>query len=136
MNSEALVAAFKATTYRIETDEGVFDLRIGVKNSAFDDFLCRRKVSCWGVVTAFNPGAVTCDADNQQRHIHLREKLQTLGGTFLSANNVADGGAWPDETSFLVMQASEAEMAKLASEFSQLAFVWGNTGAEPRLVWI
>ena len=136
MKSEALVAAFEATSYRVETDQGTFDLRIGIKHPAFDEYLRQRKVSRWGLITACNPKAVRCDADNQERQILLHERLKLLGRMVLDANNVADDGVWPDEKSVLVLQPREVEMRRLASEFSQLAYVWGRYGTEPQLVWI
>jgi hypothetical protein len=38
----AMEAAFLATTYRVETPERVFDLRIGLVSSEFDEFLRRQ----------------------------------------------------------------------------------------------
>ena len=41
MNRAALDAAFRATSYRVVTPEGIFALRIGVADAAFDAFLYR-----------------------------------------------------------------------------------------------
>lgn len=136
MISDALVAAFRATTYRVETEEGWFDLRIGAINPAFDEYLRRRRVSNWGVLTAHNPGAERADSENRRRQVDLMEALRASAMAFMNANNVADGGEWPDEPGFLVLDAGKEEMIELASRFSQLAFVFGKTGSEPILVWV
>jgi hypothetical protein len=135
MMAQGLEAAFRATTYRVDTAAGVFDLRIGLANRAFDAFLRRQKVSRWGVLTACNPGAVR-DDENARRQQRLRERLCELGRPFLPACNIADDGAWPAEPGCLLLQANEEEMRGLAGEFSQLAFICGNIGGVPRLVYV
>ena len=136
MTAPKLDAAFRATTYRVDTPDGVFDLRIGVANSAFAAFLRRRNVSCWGVLTACNPGAVHDDGENAQRQQRLRERLEELAGPFLPACNLADGDAWPAEPGFLLLQVSAEAVRALAAEFSQLACICGNIDAVPRLVYV
>lgn len=136
MRSEDLDAAFRATSYRVDTAEGVFDLRIGRPDPAFDDFLRRQGVSCWAVLTACNPGGVRDDDGNRQRRLRLLERLRTLGWSFSLACNLADDPMWPEEPGFLLLQVSEKEVCSLASEFFQLACVCGNVDGAPRLVWI
>jgi hypothetical protein len=136
MKARGLDAAFRATTYRVDTSDGPFDLRIGVVNSGFDRFLRRRQVSCWAVLTACNPGALRDDAENAQRQQRLRERLGELAWSFAPACNLADDGAWPPEAGFLLLQVSEQEACALAAEFAQLAFVCGNIGRAPRLVYV
>jgi hypothetical protein len=136
MRTEALDAAFRATCYRVDTTDGVFDLRIGRPEPAFDDFLRRQGVSCWAVLTACNPGGIRDDDGNRLRLMHLQERLQTLGWSFSFASNLADDKLWPAEPGFLLLQVSEQEVRSLASEFFQLAYVYGEVGGAPRLVWV
>ena len=135
MRTKSLEAAFRATTYRVETTEGPFDLRVGVSNPAFDAVLRRQGVSCWGVVTACNPGGIQCDGQNPQSRDRLRERLKASGHLHFPAMNLADDETWPAEPGFMLLQASEIELITLASEFSQLAVVYGVVGSAPRLVW-
>ena len=132
----ALDAAFRATTYRVETGESVFDLRIEESNPCFDDFLRSRGACCWGIITAHNPGGICSEDENKRRQALLLERVRTLGRAYFPACNLADDGTWPEEPGFLILQASEDEMCRLASEFSQLACVCGSVGFVPRLVWI
>ena len=136
MMTEALDAAFRATSYRVDTAEGVFNLRIGRPDPAFDDYLRRLGVSCWAVLTACNPRGVRDDDGNRLRRMRLQERLQTLGWSFCFACNLADDMMWPAEPGFLLLQVSEQEACSLASEFFQLACVCGDVGDAPRLVWI
>lgn len=131
----AFDTAFRATTYRVETSEGVFELRIGWQNSAFDDFLRSQGVSCWGIVTAHNPGGVRCDDENPLHQKRLQERLQEHGWAHWPACNLADDHEWPAEPGFLLLQVSETEVCNLASEFFQKACVFGVVGSAPRLVW-
>jgi hypothetical protein len=130
-----LEAAFRATTYRIETEARRYDLRIGADHPAFDAYLQAKSALCWGVITASNPGAVRSDADNPRRQADLLGRLQADGLAFCPALNIADAGDWPDEQAFLVLQVSEAAMRELAADFSQRAFVWGTVGGKARLIW-
>ena len=136
MRTQSLEAAFRATTYRVETSEGPFDLRIGLPNPDFDIFLCRQGGSCWGVVTACNPGGIQCAGQNSQYHDRLQECLKASGYLHFPAANLSDDETWPAEPGFLLLQTSEIELITLALEFSQLAVVSGVVGNAPRLVWV
>jgi len=136
MKAAALEAAFRATTYRVDTPEGVFDLRIGVADPVFDSFLRGRGIACWAIVSAFNPGAMQQPAEeNRRRQQLLRERVTALGYRFCAALNLPDADDWSPEPSLLVLEMGEAQGRALAGEFSQLAVVCGDTGAAPRLVW-
>lgn len=136
MRTPELEAAFRATRYRVDSAAGMFDLRIGVVNCAFDDFLRGQGVGCWGLLTAHNPGGVRCDDDNAARQRRLLQRLQQLGWRYFAADNIADDGRWPPELSVLIVQVGEQALRALASEFSQAAVVCGEVGAAPCLVWL
>lgn len=135
MRTEALDAAFRATSYRVACGEGFLDLRIGRPDPAFDDFLRRQGVSCWAVITACNPGGVRHDDGNRLLRNRLQQRLQVLGWSFCSACNVADDPMWPAEPGVLILQVGEQEARSLATEFFQSACVCGDVGGAPRLVW-
>jgi hypothetical protein len=136
MTSAALEAAFRATTYRVTTPQGLFDLRIGQDAPAFDDFLRGQGADRWTIVSAVNPRArLLSDEQNGLRQTHLRERVSALGYRFLATLNLADADDWPPEPSLLVLQVAEAQARALAREFSQLAVVCADTGCAPRLVW-
>ena len=136
MTNAARDTAFRATTYRVDAGEALYELRVGVANGAFDDYLRRRGVCEWALITAYNPGAMVSEAANKLANQYLRDRLRALGWSFLPACNVPDYGAPPIEPSFLVLEVSEKEASSLAVEFFQLAFLCGHTGCAPRLVYV
>ena len=136
MKTAALDAAFRATCYRVDCAAGVFDLRVGVVNRAFDDFLRAQGARCWGLVTAYNPGGVRCDDQNAARQQALLRRIDRLSWLWLPACHLADDGRWPVEPGVLILGIGEAELCALAAEFSQAAVVCGERGEAPRLVWL
>lgn len=144
-------AAFRATTYRVTSTERVFDLRIGQSDPAFDAFVLEQAASakrppgadqpaddandCWAIVTAYNPGRLCSDQENCLAQARLLNRLIDSGRPFLAARNLADGGSWPVEPSYLVLRVDAEEALALASDFAQLAVVWGRTGSTPQLLW-
>ena len=136
MKTAALDAAFRATCYRVDCAAGVFDLRIGVVNPCFDDFLRAQGVRCWGLITAHNPGGVRCDAQNAARQQALLSRIESSSWPWLPACHLADDGRWPAEPGVLILGIGEAALCALATEFSQAAVVCGERGEAPRLVWL
>ena len=149
-------AAFLATTYRVAAPERVFDLRIGMVSTEFDEFLRRQPASLallaapaafasqaigWGIVTAYNPGERLAAYQNEPRQRRLRERIAASACAFFAASNIADGdadhhAAWPVEPSYLVFPVDEQQVATLGRAFGQLAVVYGETGLAPRLLWL
>ena len=137
MRTPQLEADFLATTYRVEAQGASFDLRIGLPDREFDRFLTRQGASNWGIVTAYNPGAILTLEQNAQRHAALQAKLKALGWQHFPASNHADSGKWPVESGFCVFDASAASLSRLATEFGQAAIVFGQAGqGGGRLVWL
>jgi hypothetical protein len=139
------MAAYRATTYCVHTGEGDFALRIGVPNREFDAFLLRQplpfvlagcsSVAGWGIITAYNPGELLADCQNQLHQRRLRERIAASGWSFHDARNVADDAVWPEEASYLVQPVDEQQILALGREFRQLAVVYGRTGLAPALLW-
>ncbi len=137
MATPRLDAAFRATCYRVDCAAGEFDLRIGVVNQRFDDFLRACGARRWGLVTAHNPGGtLVSEARNAALAQALLRRVERLGWRWLPACNLADGGGWPAEPSVLILGVGEVELCALAAEFAQAAIVCGKVGGAPRLVWL
>ena len=135
MSRFALEASFRATTYRIDADGLRFDLRIDQANPLFCEFLRSHAVEHWALITAFNPGGLSSDADNARFHSALLTRLSSIGCVFFPATNLADGGAWPTEPGFILLHVDESQACALALEFSQQAFVSGKSDGVARLIW-
>jgi hypothetical protein len=137
MRTPELEAAFLATTYRVDTPQGRFDLRIGIADAAFDAFLTRQRASSWAIVSACNPGGVLTLVQNAARHGALRARIEALRWRHWPASNHADSGEWPVEPGFCIVDADEAVVRGLAADFAQAAIVCGAAGhGGGRLVWI
>ncbi len=136
MSAPSLDNVFRATAYRVETGEGVFELRIGKTHPEFDGYLLRHGIDCWGLVTAYNPGGVRHDGDNPVEHRRLLAMIGKRGWFHCPASHHADDGNWPVEQGIMLMQVSEREICQLAADFSQSACVCGKIGGEARLIWV
>lgn len=137
MKMATLDAAFRATVYRVETSAGRFDLKIGVADAAFDDYLRTEGVDRWGILTACNPGASRLpDEENLFRQNRLCDRLKELGWRFLAACNLDPEGDWPPEPGCCVLQVDPTLLCELAGDFSQLAVISGEVGLSPCLLWV
>ncbi len=138
-----LAAAFRATTYRVETGELRFDLRIGARHPGFDDFLRTLGAAAgkgWAIVTAVNPGArrggdSSAEGENVARQAALVRRVRDLALRVLPACNLADRGDWPAEPALLLVGIGERQARELAAEFAQSACVCGKIGSAARLIW-
>jgi len=132
-----LVAAFRATVYRVEAPCAPFELRVGRPSAALDRELARAGARRWAWLTAVNPGARVAGAEaNARRLRRLDAELARRGLAWLPGVARDPAGAWPDEPSRLVF-ALEIEAARaLARACGQLAFLAGAAGAAVRLEWV
>lgn len=130
-----LEAAYRATTYRVFLPGGALDLRIGECCPALEAWLAGSGLVCWAVLTAANPGSrLLSEADNRARQSALEVALLEAGHEPYAAENVPDGD-WPVEESCFVAGLAHDEAMALAERFGQNAFVYGESGEAPRLVW-
>ena len=138
MKDTRLEPAFLATTYRVVTPAGTFNLRIGKPDAAFESFLRRQRAVNWGIITACNPGGMRApDAKaNDAATRKLAGQIRAHGWLGFPSINRADGGNWPDEPGYCVLDAGEGELRRLAKEFGQAAFVFGEAGGDGgQLIW-
>ncbi len=129
---QELDTAFGATRYRIETDAGIREVRIGQRHTFFD----RLAEACrWCIITAHNPGARRVDSSvNQRAEKALERRLRARRPSLLlRAVNRDPGGRWPDEPGWLFTFERDAEVDELADAFGQLAVVIGDPGQPARL---
>lgn len=136
MRTEALEAAYRATTYRLFLPGGAVNLRIGEANANLRDWLAQEGVQSWAILTAHNPASVPLPApDNAERQSRLEVCLLERGFEPFAAENEADGGDWPVEESCFVMDIDANEAMVLARQFGQNALVLGGRDAVPHLAW-
>lgn len=136
--ASGLEAAFRATTYRVETPAGRFDLRIGEPlPAAFAGWLRAEEAAFWGIVTAHNPGARRLSAvTNRLADEALARAVATPPWRRYAALNLADGGDWPNEPGWLLLGGGQADLCALGRRFAQAAVVCGTSEGVPQLCWL
>ena len=92
----ALEQLYRATTYRIDSDAAVVDVRIGACQAGVDALLTAFGVTDWAFITAWNPGSQPTDAatnaDAQGRLLAcVRAAQERREVRFGRANSLAPG---------------------------------------------
>ena len=131
-----LVAAYRATTYRVFLPGGGCDLRLGMASETLRCWLETAGVIRFAILTAHNPGSLPVAAEeNALRQAEPECALLELGYEPYAGENVADDDSWPDEESCFVPGISGAEAQVLARRYGQNAIVCGGADGVPELVW-
>lgn len=132
-----LLAAYRATTYRVRADGQVFDLRVGQPAATFASWLQTRGIDKFAIITAYNPGSRLLPAvENAERQARLQAVLQARGWLAGEGENLADGSVWPIEPTCLAVGLSCQALRLLAIEYGQKAVLVGRGDAVPQLLWI
>lgn len=131
----ATVAAYQATTYRVDLPDGrAIALRIGAANPGLAALHADHGVTRSVFVTAWNPfGEALPDADNHVAMTRLTAWLDNREIVWLPGAGVGDDGDWPPEPSLLALGQGEAEADALCMEFRQNAVVVCGADAVPEL---
>lgn len=137
VSRKALEQAFLDTRYRVLSEAGAIDIRIGQCQPVLDALLRQARCKRWAVFSPCNPGARLLDErENTERMIRLKALLVSEGMEFMDALGVpAEGEDWPAEPSVLVLDPRPQQLTRWAEEFVQLAWVEGGLGQVATLVW-
>ena len=117
MSRFALEASFRATTYRIDADGLRFDLRIDQENPLFCEFLRSHAVEHWALITAYNPGALYCDAENARFHSVFLARLSDIGCTFFRLRMLQMGACGLQNPGFFYCMLMSLKPAHWLSNF-------------------
>lgn len=135
--SEALLTAYRRTSYTAHTPAGTLTLRIDDPNPALDEWLTAHGVRDWAYLTACNPGSCELsESDNRHRQQALETQLVAEGFAFHRGAGVPDpehDPGWLPEASVLVLGIDPENAARLARQYGQLAFVAGRLDEPPAL---
>jgi hypothetical protein len=132
-----LAAAYRAAVYRVETPAGAVDLRIGEGSPGLDRALAAQGERSWAYLTATNPGSRPLpEPENVRRMARLDAELARRGLAAWRGASRDPAGVWPAEPSRLILGIDEGAARALAGSFGQAAFVAGEIGGAPRLVWV
>lgn len=127
--------AFRNTHYRFRTSGGELLLAIDSRSEPLRKLLREYGQTCAAAITAYNPGSHLRDADSNRRaQQQLERELQTLGLTCFPGRHEDPGAQWPAEVSTLVLGLSCPAACGIAARYRQLAIVWCDATATPRLI--
>lgn len=136
MPTRTLLAAFKATTYVVLTEEGPLEARIGEPAPGIAALLARLGHAAGVFVTAANPRSEPRPSEeNEAANRRLEAQLRGMDLHPLPHEGVGDGGDW-SEPGFFVPGLDIDAARGLAEAFGQHAFVMVRIGAPVSLHWV
>jgi hypothetical protein len=132
--TEELLSAFRSTLYLVDLPAGRAQLQVDVPSEPLIRWLQSQGHFCAALLTAHNPAAKRRDASaNDAAQRHLLGLLRERQLEFHKGCNVDPQHRWPAEESVLVADLPLPQAHKLAAHFGQLAFLWCDAAAVPRL---
>jgi hypothetical protein len=132
---ERLHAAYRATLYRFDAPGGELQLQVDCSSLALQRLLQHARQPCAAVLTAFNPGSVLQEESrNLRAQSALAEELQCVGLNCIPGRHEDPDGRWPTESGLLVLGLGRSAAREMAARYGQLAFLWSDASATPRLV--
>lgn len=135
MTEACLFEAYRRTSFFADTPPARLRLRIGEVHAELDAWLLREGVRTWAYVTAYNPGSIALDEDeNIRRQTALEGVLGSAGLRFFPGEGVGDDGRWPPERSVLVLGVTREQALELGRRFGQRAVVYGESGGPAELL--
>ncbi len=137
MKTEALSAAYAATTYCVFLPGGPLELRLEQPEAALVRWLKAEGIAAWAILTAHNPSSERLPAEqNAERQSSLECKLLEQGYEPYVGENRADGGQWVAEETRFIPKISLSHAMVLARQFGQNALVYGGADGVPHLSWV
>jgi hypothetical protein len=132
----ALVEAYKATEY-IAFTYPTLKLKEGEKSQDLIALLHQYNASSGFIITAHNPFSqeVLPEDKNEERTADLREFLDGFGRPWIRAIGRAPESAWPAESGFLVLGATQFLAKTLMLVFEQNAGLWCPDTGVPELIY-
>jgi hypothetical protein len=141
MRRTQLEAVYRRAIYRLleggSEVRAPIDLLVDGRSAELDRLLARHGATSWAFVSAANPGSKRLSAAENRRRTHrLAAAIARRGWTRYRGTGIDPSGGWPEEPSYLVLDAPLEEVAALAARFGQAAIVHGTAGGRARLRWI
>lgn len=131
-----LQQAYRRARYRVLLDGAALELRVGEASPALAELLAASGVTGAAFVTACNPGSrLTDSAANATAQAALEARCAGAGHRLLPGEALDPTGAWPAESSVLILGIGRQAALKLAVAFGQNAFLWIDRRGEPHLDW-
>jgi len=129
-----LFESYRRTSFFANTPRGRLRLRVGERSQQLDHLLAECRAQSWAYVTAFNPGSILLDGEeNKRRQADLEQEVARRGYSAFHGEGVGDDGAWPPERSLLIMGIGKPEALELGRRIGQRAILYGIFG-EPAVL--
>lgn len=133
--SADLIAAYRATHYRVGQGADAFTLRVDGCSEALSRLFTASGHQSAIFITAYNPFSQTqSDEANLDAHEKLRYILSSQASPVIESVGADPSGAWPEEKSFLALGVNLEASKILGTQFGQNAIVWAGEDAVPRLI--
>jgi Protein of unknown function (DUF3293) len=133
--TSALLESYRTCRYELHLPTGTIHLAVDQHCPPLGDLLRAAGCTSAAWLTAFNPGSQlgteTQNSDSQKR---LERRLQRACYRLISGTAVDPAGHWPPEPSLFVPGMLLGDAESTARDFGQLAFLWIEADAVPRLV--
>ena len=131
-----LALAYRDARYVVHTGRDRLCFAIGRADAIADAGM--RRAGCrthWCLITPCNPGSRRLPARQNERRLALmRAIVQRHGWRMLPAYNAAADGRWA-EPGLCLLDRPLLQAQRIARRFGQSAWVLGQLGAAPQLVW-
>jgi hypothetical protein len=132
-----LASVYRATCYHVAAPGAQLQLRVDQYDVGLAKVLREAWVESAALLTAWNPGSQACPKErNEARQEELVRELKAAGYPCLAGSNVPDqrsADAWV-EPSVLALDVPLAAAHEIAARYGQVAFLWIDKQATPRLV--
>jgi len=129
-----LIAAYRATTYRVESAALIIDLIIDEFNHELAALHLQNRVKCSAFITAFNPYSIPTSRNaNRTAHDALVRHIDSMHLPWLGGVGVGIDPDCSPEQSVLVLGISFEQANTLAHQYRQNAFVFNSALVIPTL---
>ncbi len=128
---------YRRARYRVYFADETIELEVGRRSPELERRLAAAQIPAWGLLTAVNPRSrPLAPRTNRDRLRRLELRLAERPWAIWPAAGVDPEGEWPDEPSYFVAGATDAELVSLAAELGQAAILAGEAGGAPRLIFV
>jgi hypothetical protein len=132
---KVLANLYRATTFRVESPDGIIDIRVGEKHPRIDALLSHHKVTEWAYITAWNPRSQLLSAEqNALAQVQLTDVVLERGLGFYGGSGIPDNPGWTAERSVWIAGISRQAAVELGARFGQNAIVVGTAGGVAELL--
>ena len=135
-----LIDAYKGTTYRANADNGLVELRIGIRSRELLNLYERQGLDSniarsSALITAWNPYSEERNAsENAAANAALEAELRAYGLPYFHGEGQGTDPQWAPEASFLAFGLTQQAAIDLGRRYNQNAIVFAGDDGIPHLL--